>query len=111
MQTKASPLCSGRTGIPNLAVYKEYLAARLPDGDPHAPSWPHNQTCVNSLPHERRQTEAPGTLDYNYPPYRISNGNEMVRTIACCLAPHGSWLHQRRPRVLHDGSVHLRMCW
>lgn len=97
MQTKASPLCSGRTGIPNLAVYEDYLAARLPDGDPYAPSWPHNQTCVNSLPHERQQTEAPGTPDYNYPPYRISNGNEMVRTMACCLAPRSFWLHQCRP--------------
>ena len=62
-------------GFTELERYGEYLALHL--GESLDGWWTHSHSCnkseLRSLPH------AEGKPDYDYPPYQISNGNQMVR--------------------------------
>ena len=62
-------------GFTELERYGEYLALHL--GESLDGWWTHSHSCnkseLRTLPH------AEGKPDYDYPPYQISNGNQMVR--------------------------------
>ena len=67
--------CACAAGFTELERYGEYLALHL--GESLDGWWTHTHACnksdIRSLPH------AEGKPDHDYPPYQISNGNQMAR--------------------------------
>ena len=70
-------------GFTELERYGEYLALHL--GESLDGWWTHSHSCnkseIRSLPHVE------GKPDHDYPPYQISNGNQMVPGPPPHLAP------------------------